>query len=98
MRALEERPLQPAVDDDRLAADVARPVGGEEADDVAELLRRPPAAQRDLRELLLGRPAGVELVESRGRDAPWRHAVDGNAARAELVGERLQVPVDRESQ
>ena len=36
--------LQPAVDDERLAGDVARAVGGEEADDVAELARRAPAA------------------------------------------------------
>ena len=42
--------LQPAVDDDRLSRHVAGAVGGEEADDVTELARRSPAAQRDLLE------------------------------------------------
>ena len=63
--ASKERSLQAAVDDDRLPGDVARAVGREEADDVAELARVAPAAQRDLRSVLLGRSVRIELVEPR---------------------------------
>ena len=58
---LEEDALQAAVDDERLAADVARAVGGEEADDVAELLRRAPAASGISASCRLGRAVRVEL-------------------------------------
>src|SRR5205085_9720691 len=81
---LEESLLQPAVDDDRLAADVARALGGEKADDVAELLRLAPPAQRDVGQLLLLRAFGVQLLEARGRDAARCDTVDRDAAPTKL--------------
>src|SRR5712691_5611961 len=73
---LVERPLQASVDDHRLAADVARALGREEADDVAELLRIAPAAQRDRGDVLRRRASGVELLEPCRRDPSRRDAVD----------------------
>jgi hypothetical protein len=46
-RASEQPARQAAVDDDGRARDVAGPVGREEAGDVAELLRRAPAPERN---------------------------------------------------
>src|SRR4051812_42543853 len=91
----EERLLQAAVDDECLARDVARALRRDEADDVAELARVAPAAERDLAQCLLCRPLWIEILEARRLDASGRDAVDRDAAGTELVGERLQVPVQR---
>src|SRR3954471_15248152 len=77
--SLEEKSLEAAVDDERLAADVARTFGGQEAHDVAELARLAPAAERDLAQALLGRPVGIEVGEPTGLDADRRDADDGGS-------------------
>ena len=80
-----------AVDQDGRAGDVRGAVGGEEADDVAELARRAEPAERDLRELLRRRPVvAVELGHARRVDPPGRDAVDGDPVRPELARERLR--------
>src|SRR5256885_1463389 len=89
-RRSEQRALKAAVDDERLTADVARPLGGQEAHDVAELLRLAPAAQRDVGQVVLPRPVRIELLETRRRDPSRRDAVDGNAPRAQLARQRLE--------
>src|SRR5436309_1321221 len=65
-------------------------VAPEEADDVAELARLAPAAQRDVAEVGVGRPVRIQMLEACGRDAARSDAVDRDALRAELAGERLQ--------
>ena len=60
-------------------------VGGKEACDVSELARRAPAAERNLGEVGLARPVGVQVRESRRVDAARRHTVDGDSLRAELL-------------
>ena len=85
-----------AVDLHGRAGDVGGPVGGEEADDVAELARRADAPERDLGELRRGRPVGaVELGHARRVDPAGRDAVDGDAVRPELARERLRPAGDR---
>ena len=96
----EERALEAAVDDERLPCHVARAVRREKADDVAELARFAPAAQRDLREIGLRRAVRIELVDAGGFDAAWRDAADrdplGSAQqdRPSLLPERLVVLID----
>src|SRR3954454_19733283 len=81
---------QAAVDGERDAVHIPRALGRQEADDVAELLRRSPAADGNRRHVGLGWPLRIELVEACGGDAAWRDAVDGDPARAQLARERLR--------
>src|SRR5215204_4895979 len=81
---------KPAVDPERSAGDVRGAVGGEEADDVADLARSPEAAERDRLQILLARPVGIDLLDPVGIDPAGRDGIDGDRLRPELTGRRLQ--------
>ena len=71
----------------------AAAVGGEEADDVADLARLAEPAQRDRLEVGRRRAVRVDLAQPLGVDPAGRDRVDGDAVRAELARECLQ-PAD----
>ncbi len=84
---------EPAVRGEALAGDPARPVPGEERDDVGHLLRPAQASQRrpgDQRVGLLGRQDHPVRVGQARHDA-----VDADPARPELLGEGRAPEVDR---
>src|SRR5579859_2007282 len=100
-----DRRDQAAVDPVVGAGDLARAVGGEEDDRRGDILRRPEPAERHAADvadeafdgaLAVGAPFGGHRVDElaglprcRARRAR-RDAVDADAARGELVGERLR--------
>src|SRR6185295_20311388 len=87
---LEKASREAAVDHHGRAGDVAGAVGGEEARDVAELLRRAPATDRNLLQVGLGRALRIKLCKTRRVDSAGSDAVDRDAPRAELAGQRLR--------
>src|SRR3954463_15880222 len=75
---------KPTVDPESGPGDVRGAVGGEEADDVADLARGPQAAERDRLEVLLARPVRIDLLDPVGVDPAGGDGVDGDPLRPQL--------------
>src|SRR6202040_1279743 len=104
-RGLEYRTLVPAIDIDVGTANEGRAVRRQESDRVGDILRRAPAAERNV-----GAPAGFLLLEAaseielvvklkalgeRTFDPARAHGIDQDVARRELVRQRFDEGVLR---
>src|SRR5262245_39872486 len=88
------RPIDAAIDDDRLTGEVTGLQRAEVGAEIADFVRPSHAAHRDglgeALELLVGRnarslrPSGKDLGETIGKDGTGRDVVDGDAVRCEV--------------